>query len=259
MTPVPPGPTPAGSDVAGGSPVARPEASDAEPTDSAGPGAVPAEAGSLFGDRLAVAIDYAHLLAGAGVERGLIGPREVPRLWSRHLLNCAVLTDELPAGAGVLDVGSGAGLPGLVLAIRRPDLRVTLLEPMQRRVAFLDEAVTTLRLGGTVTVVRGRAEDGGVRRSLGQQEWVVARAVAPLERLASWCLPLLADDGRLLALKGATATEEARAAEAAVRRLGGVVVGARVLAPLAAVEPTWVIEVRRDGFRPAGRGGRRGR
>jgi len=247
VTPVPPGPTPAGSEVAG-PPVADP-----------GLGEVPSAAASLFGDRLPVALAYAELLASAGVERGLLGPREVPRLWSRHLLNCAVLADELPVDARVLDVGSGAGLPGLVLAIRRPDLHVTLLEPMQRRVAFLDEAVTSLRLGGTVSVVRGRAEDGTVRRSLGRQQWVVARAVAPLERLASWCLPLLAEDGRLLALKGATAAEEAGSAAGAIERIGGVVVGSRVVAPLDSVDPTWVVEVRRGGLRPGARGGRRGR
>ena len=240
MTSVPPAPPPAGSALTG-------------------PGAAPTVAEALFGDRLVLAVEYAQLLAGAGVERGLIGPREVPRLWSRHLLNCAVLADELPAGVPVLDVGSGAGLPGLVLAIRRPDLRVTLLEPMQRRVAFLDEAVTTLGLSGTVAVVRGRAEDASVRRSLGRQEWVVARAVAPLERLATWCVPMLADDGRLLALKGSTAAAEARSSQASVERVGGVIAGVRTVAPLDDVEPTWVVEVRRSGRQPGARGGRRGR
>jgi 16S rRNA (guanine527-N7)-methyltransferase len=232
-----------------------------------GLGAVPAVAGELFGDRLPLAVRFAELLAAVGVERGLIGPREVPRLWTRHLLNCAVLTDELPRGAAVLDVGSGAGLPGLVLALRRPELRVTLLEPMQRRVAFLEEAVTMLGVDESVSVVRGRAEDGAVRRRLGPQEWVVARAVAPLDRLAGWCLPLLVPDGRLLALKGERAEAEAAAAASAVTRLGGRVTGVRRLAVEGALgggsaegfDPTWVVEVRRSGSGPAGRNGRRGR
>jgi 16S rRNA (guanine527-N7)-methyltransferase len=206
-----------------------------------------------------VAVAYAQLLADAGVQRGLIGPREVERLWSRHLLNCAVLADELPKGADVVDVGSGAGLPGLVLAVRRPDLRVTLLEPMQRRVAFLEEAVTRLALDETVTVVRGRAEDGAVRRLLGRRPWVVARAVAPLDRLAGWCLPLLTEEGRLLAMKGARAAEEVAQSEVAISRAGGRVVETRVLAAEGAPDPTWVVEVRPAAHgRSSGRG-RRGR
>lgn len=223
----------------------------------------PAPVAALFGDRLPLAVAYAELLAGAGVERGLIGPREVDRLWTRHLLNCAVLADELPAGAAVLDVGSGAGLPGIVLAVRRPDLRVTLLEPMLRRVTFLEQAVTTLALDETVSVVRGRAEDAAVRRSLGGQRWIVARAVAPLDRLAGWCLPLLAEDGRLLALKGESAAAEVERTATAIRRSGGSVVGTRALGGLggpggpAGSEQTWVVEVRRDGKRAGtGRGGR---
>jgi 16S rRNA (guanine527-N7)-methyltransferase len=134
---------------------------------------------------------------------------------------------------------------------------------MQRRVAFLQEAVTTLGLGESVSVVRGRAEDGAIRRAVGRQDWVVARAVAPLDRLTGWCLPLLADDGRLLALKGERAETEADEAKAAIGRLGGEVTGVRRLVVGGAsgegVDPTWVVEVRRSGSGPAGRNGRRGR
>lgn len=234
---------------------------------TAEPPGAPAAAQALFGERFGLAERYAQLLAAAGVERGLIGPREVPRLWSRHLVNCAVLADELPHGAALVDVGSGAGLPGLVLAIRRPDLRVTLLEPMLRRVAFLEEAVTSLALDETVTVVRGRAEESAVRRMLGPQEYVVARAVAPLERLVAWCLPLLADGGRLLALKGERAPDEVRSAEAGIARSGGRVCGVRQLAveddrPTGGGpggDGTWVVEVRRAAGRPGAGSGRRGR
>ena len=120
------------------------------------PAGVPPEAaGRVFGDRLALAVVYADLLATAGVDRGLIGPREAPRLWDRHLLNCAALGEVVTEGAHVVDVGSGAGLPGLVLAIARPDLRLTLVEPLERRTVFLEEVAD--RLGGTFTVV----ENGG--------------------------------------------------------------------------------------------------
>ena len=214
----------------------------------------PPAAADLFGSRLALAEAYADALASAGVVRGLLGPREVPRLWERHLLNCALLADELPLDATVVDVGSGAGLPGLVLAVRRPDLRVTLLEPMQRRVAFLHEVVTTLALDETVSVVRGRAEDAAVRRALGGSSWVVARAVAPLDRLAGWCLPLLTPGGRLLALKGARAEQEASSACGSLARSGGRLVAVRALTGVGGVEPTWVIEVERmDARRPSGR------
>lgn len=170
-----------------------------------------AAAASVFGPRLDVAVRYAELLRGPGVVRGLIGPREADRLWDRHLLNCAVLGEVVPSGSSVLDVGSGAGLPGLPLAIARPDLTVTLLEPMARRIAFLHETVAGLGLTG-VRVVRGRAEDGAVRRTLGRFPVVTARAVAPLGRLAGWCLPLLAPGGQLLALKGSSAEAELAAA-----------------------------------------------
>lgn len=153
---------------------------------------------------------FAALLADDGVTRGLIGPREVPRLWDRHLLNCAVVADPaldlVAQGARVVDVGSGAGLPGLVWAIARPDLHVTLVEPLLRRSTFLTEAVDRLALAGRVTVWRGRAEDAVL--ALPAADVVTARAVAPLDRLLGWTVPLLREGGRLVALKGSSARQE---------------------------------------------------
>ncbi len=169
----------------------------------------------VFGSSLSGAERYAALLAAAGVERGLIGPREAPRLWERHLVNCALLADGIPAGATVADVGSGAGLPGLVLALCRPDLRMSLVEPLQRRVGFLDEAVAALRLEG-VEVIRARAEE-----LHGSREFcvVVSRAVAPLPKLLRWSLPLVARGGAVLAMKGASAAAELERAGPTLRRL----------------------------------------
>jgi 16S rRNA (guanine527-N7)-methyltransferase len=188
--------------------------------------AVPPLAAAVFGAAVDRAVAYAELLATDGTVRGLIGPREVPRLWDRHLLNSAAIAALVPAGARVVDVGSGAGLPGIPLALVRPDVTVTLLEPLARRVTFLDECVDRLGLAN-VTVVRGRAEEGPVRRSLGGADVVTARAVAPLDKLSGWCLPLLRPGGLLLAMKGATAAEElaavgplAGAAEATVTEVG---------------------------------------
>jgi 16S rRNA (guanine527-N7)-methyltransferase len=202
-----------------------------------------AAARAFFADALPAVVAYADLLAGDGVERGLIGPREVPRLWDRHLLNCAVVAELIPHGARVDDVGSGAGLPGIVLAIVRPDLQVTLVEPLLRRSLFLDETVATLGLGN-VTVVRQRAEERAATQP--DADVVVARAVAPLERLVGWCLPLLKPGGFLLALKGSSATDELREAGSAVRRLGGrngyvVTVGSSVVDPA-----TTLVRVQRD-------------
>jgi 16S rRNA (guanine527-N7)-methyltransferase len=158
--------------------------------------------------RLEVLQRYAALLASEGVLRGLIGPREVPRLWDRHLINCGLLAPLVPEGARVADLGSGAGLPGLVLALARPDLEVTLIEPMARRTAFLSEACAALG-AHHVTVVRGRAEDWtGPARF----EVVTARALAPLAKLLTWAMPLVAPGGILLAMKGTTAQEEIAAA-----------------------------------------------
>jgi len=165
----------------------------------------PAVAAEVFPPaRLGLLERYAGMLATDGVVRGLMGPREVPRLWDRHLINCGLLAPLIPEAATVADLGSGAGLPGLVLAIGRPDLQVTLVEPMARRVRFLDEACRRLELPH-VEVVRGRAEEWADRRRF---RVVTARALAPLGRLVDWAVPLLADDGVLLAMKGASAAAE---------------------------------------------------
>ena len=217
-----------------------------------------AAAERAFGDRLPLAVRYAELLVTDGVVRGLIGPREAPRVWERHLINCCVMSEMIPIGASVIDVGSGAGLPGIVLAVARPDLTITLVEPLARRTAFLSEAVTALGLDATVTVVRGRAEDlvGGPPAAA---DVVTARAVAPLDRLAGWCLPLAAVGGRLLALKGASATDEVAEHHEAITRLGGGdpvvrLCGAGLIDP-----PTTVVEIVRERAvvaprpRPSGR------
>ena len=165
---------------------------------------------------------YADFLCGAGVERGLLGPREVPRIWDRHLLNCAVVVPLVRPDAHVIDVGSGAGLPGIVWAIVRPDITLTCLESLQRRATYLEEAVEILGLGDRVRVVRSRAEDV-VRGHAGETlrgDVVTARAVAPLDRLAGWTVPLLKPGGELLALKGQSAAEEIEAARAVMARLG---------------------------------------
>lgn len=178
----------------------------------------PPVAQGVFSSALPMAERFCRLLAEDATVRGLIGPREVPRLWERHLLNCALVTDLLPASASVADIGSGAGLPGLVIAIRRPDLSVTLIEPLLRRTTFLEEAVAVLGLVN-VEVVRGRAEEVRGARTF---DVVTSRAVAPLDRLARWSLPLVRDGGEMVAMKGSSAPDEVAAAAAAVRKLGGV-------------------------------------
>jgi 16S rRNA (guanine527-N7)-methyltransferase len=170
--------------------------------------APPTSAVDLFGERLPLAVAFAQRLATDGMLRGLIGPREVPRLWQRHLLNCAVITELVPPAARVVDVGSGAGLPGLAMACRRGDLKVDLVESLARRVAFLEEVVDALGLDEMVRVVHGRVEDPAVRTKVGEAAWVTARAVAPLERLMRWCVPLLRPGGTLLAIKGEQADVE---------------------------------------------------
>ena len=197
----------------------------------------------VFKDRLGPAVSYASLLETEGVLRGLIGPREAPRLWDRHLLNCGVVAELLPPAAKVIDVGSGAGLPGIVLAVVRTDIQVILLEPLARRTAFLDEAVAALELSDQVSVVRGRAEEQA-GRIVG--DVVTARAVAPLDRLAAWCLPLTRVGGRMLALKGASATEEIDEHRDAVTRLGGGPATIRQCGVGLIEPPTTVVDVTRE-------------
>ena len=198
----------------------------------------PAAASVLFGDRIGLASAYADLLAGPGVERGLLGPREVDRLWERHILNSAVLTELISPGAWVVDIGSGAGLPGLPLAIARPDIRVTLVEPMLRRTDFLAEAVESL--GIPVEVIRGRAEDPAVRSHIAGADVVASRAVADLGKLTRWSMPLLRVGGQMLALKGERAADEVAESAREMAALGasGVEVvrcGGNLLNPAATV------------------------
>ena len=170
----------------------------------------------VFGDRLDLASSYVEHLATSGIERGLIGPREVPRLWSRHVLNCAVVQELIPQGARLADVGSGAGLPGLCLAIARPDLEITLIEPLERRVIWLDEVIEDLGLENAA-ILRSRGE-----QAVGQidVDVVTARAVSALVGLLDITLPLLRGTGQLLALKGRTAEEEVRKAQKKLDRYG---------------------------------------
>jgi 16S rRNA (guanine527-N7)-methyltransferase len=185
---------------------------------AAGPGApeAPPEARTLFGPALGLAERYADLLAGSAVQRGLIGPRETARLWDRHLMNCAALAEMVPHPSSVIDLGSGAGLPGIVIAILVPDARVVLLEPMARRAAFLEECVADLGLRNA-TVRRGRAEElaGELMADV-----VVVRAVAPMDRLAGLALGLVRPGGLVLALKGAGAEQELAGARRVLRKLG---------------------------------------
>jgi 16S rRNA (guanine527-N7)-methyltransferase len=175
----------------------------------------PAVVAALFPpERRQLAHQYADLLTSEGVVRGLIGPREVGRLWDRHVVNSALLAPLVPQDASLADLGSGAGLPGLVVAIARPDLTVTLIEPMARRTAFLVEVVQALALD-TVEVVRVRAEDWQRPERF---DVVTARALAPLPRLLRWGLPLVRPGGALLAMKGSSAQEEVTAAAAELER-----------------------------------------
>jgi 16S rRNA (guanine527-N7)-methyltransferase len=170
----------------------------------------------FFGDALPVAEAFAAVLADTGVSHGLIGPREVPILWERHILNCAVVAEAFPQDVEVVDVGSGAGLPGLALAIARPDLHLHLVEPMLRRTNWLSSTASELGLEN-VTVHRGRAEE--FHGTL-QVPFATARAVARIDKLARWTFPLLEDHGRLVALKGSQAAEELAAEEKVLRKLG---------------------------------------
>lgn len=206
----------------------------------------PAEAVAVFGAQLPLARRYADLLATTGISHGLVGPREAPRLWARHLVNCAVMHPLLPEGVTVVDIGSGAGLPGLALAVARPDLRVHLVEPLLRRTAWLEVAVDDLGLADRVTVHRGRAEE--VRLTA---PFVTARAVASLDKLVRWSFPLLEAHGRLLALKGEAAARELEGARALLERLGVPRSEVHVMGEGVVSEPVRVVDIERPGDPPA--------
>lgn len=215
--------------------------------------------------RLPLVVRYAELLATEAVVRGLIGPREAPRLWERHLLNSAVMAEAVPEGATVCNVGTGAGLPGLVLAIARDDLTITLVEPLLRRTTFLQEVVDELALDH-VEVMRGRAEELHGRRTF---DVVTSRAVAPLDRLLRWCMPLVAPQGAMVAMKGALISEEIEAARGVLKSFKAaepevIQVGADLLeSPTRVVRVAWA-DPARVGWSPPSssssrRGGRRSR
>lgn len=193
------------------------ETTPAEGPQAALPAAPPAAA-TVFGDRLALATEFARILADTGVSHGLIGPREVDRLWERHVLNCAVAHEAFPAGTAVIDVGSGAGLPGLALAVVRPDLRIHLVEPMLRRTNWLATAVTELGLENCA-IHRGRAEEFHGKLSA---PYATARAVARIDKLARWTFPLLEPGGTLVALKGERAAVELEEERDRLTRMGMV-------------------------------------
>ncbi|MBV9721580.1 MAG: 16S rRNA (guanine(527)-N(7))-methyltransferase RsmG [Mycobacterium sp.] len=203
----------------------------------------PEAAHTVFGSRLDLAQHYAELLADIGVERGIIGPHEVDRIWERHLLNCGAVAELLVPGERVADIGSGPGLPGLALAIAKPELRLVLVESLLRRTDFLRAAVS--ELGLDAEVVRGRAEDPAVRQNVGACDAVVSRAVAPLDKVTEWSFALLRPGGRMLAIKGERALDEIREHRRVLTALGAadarvVECGVNYLSP-----PTTVVVARR--------------
>jgi len=210
--------------------------------------APPEAARILFGSRLPAAVAYADLLAGPGVERGLIGPGEMARLWDRHLLNSAAVAELVPADCKLADLGSGAGLPGIVLAILLPGADVLLVEPMSRRTTFLAECARELRLRN-VRIIRGRAEEFAGQI---QADVVTSRAVASLDKLAVLAAGLARPGGLVLAIKGAKASQELDEAAAILDRLGAgdrsvVIAGAAVLE-----QPATIVRFTTSGS--AGRG-----
>lgn len=195
----------------------------------------------LYRDNYKTIRQYVDILVSRGVDWGLIGPREIGRLWERHILNSIALESLIPEGCRVADVGSGAGLPGIPLAILRPDLEMTLIEPMLRRSNFLTEALDELGLDDRVTVVRGRAEDADLHVDV-----VVSRAVAKLATLINWTADLIVDSGSILALKGQSADDEVVKAkkELSKRRLSAEVL---LIRADPASDVTRAVRVRRVG------------
>ena len=210
----------------------------------------PAEAEQIFGEQLGLARRYADLLATTGISHGLIGPREAGRLWERHLVNCAVVQELLPQGTALVDIGSGAGLPGVVLAIARPDLEVHLVEPLLRRTSWLEATIDELGLT-SVQVHRGRAEEVSIGAQL---PVATARAVASIEKLVTWSFPLLAPGGRLLALKGAAAEQELADARPLLQELGVPESRVHLVGEGEVSEPVRVVEIVRPDVLPERRG-----
>jgi 16S rRNA (guanine527-N7)-methyltransferase len=203
--------------------------------------AEPAGAVAIFGDQIDQARSFAQALAGDSDELGLLGPRELDKLWSRHILNSAVVAELVRPGDKVADVGSGAGLPGIPMAIARPDAQFVLIEPMERRSTWMLEVVEDLGLKN-VRVLRSRAED------VTEQDFdiVTARAVAALDKLLKMCVPLLKPGGALIALKGSKAAEEIANSKKLEKKLGIssfeiLVCGEKFLA-----EPTSVVKTTLD-------------
>lgn len=205
----------------------------------------PPAAAEVFGENLDKAVAYHESLATDGSLRGFIGPREIPRLWERHILNCAVIGEAMAPGITVADIGSGAGLPGIPLAIARPDLRITLIEPLLKRSVYLGEVVDKLGLDN-VTVIRGRAEEKAVRRAVGTVDVVTSRAVAPLGKLAAWSLPLVKVGGRMIAMKGSSVNEEIERDATEIRRAGGTEVKVYTVGGELLDEATTLISIRRE-------------
>ena len=200
---------------------------------------------AYFGDAWAAVCGFRDMLVSDGVLRGLIGPREAGRLWERHLLNSAAVTQYLPTSGRVIDLGSGAGLPGVLVAAMLPDVEVVLLEPMERRTDWLSEVAERLELDNIV-VRRGRAQD--VHGDL-TADAVTSRAVASLDKLYRWSLPLLVRGGTLFALKGERAQDEVDAAREVGARLGAGPAEVLRAATLDGVEITRVVRVVREDVR----------
>lgn len=205
----------------------------------------PPAAAEIFGDNLKKAIAYHESLATDGSVRGFIGPREVPRLWDRHILNCGVIGEAMDEGISVADIGSGAGLPGIPLAIARPDLNITLIEPLLKRSVYLNEVKEALNLDN-VTVIRGRAEEKVVRKQVGLVDIVTSRAVAPLGKLATWSLPLVKIGGRMVAMKGSSVEEEIERDAKEIRKAGGTDIKVYTVGEALLSEPTTLISIRRE-------------
>lgn len=205
----------------------------------------PPAAAEIFGDNLEKAIAYHESLATDGSVRGFIGPREVPRLWDRHILNCGVIGEAMDEGISVADIGSGAGLPGIPLAIARPDLNITLIEPLLKRSVYLNEVKEALNLDN-VTVIRGRAEEKVVRKQVGLVDIVTSRAVAPLDKLATWSLPLVKIGGRMVAMKGSSVEEEIERDAKEIRKAGGTDIKVYTVGEALLSEPTTLISIRRE-------------